>query len=598
MHSQMRSAVNNSLAQADSVGARSVDFPALGTGLFGWTTRGGVDCIVKSVMLWLKQHPTSSVEKVHFTDIDHVKANAFNAALHDISSTAQSSAPAFVTQTTLVWQWSWKNDKPAPEGGRRGDNAGPWVPYDYDQNVQVETRYQEFCANERVAVCPIMGDQAGRKQTDAARAKGQAHATYNVKLNRDPSLCKQENSYSGHARPLKREKTQTVFHTPATGTASSTSTSNLDLPECTFRSLRQHDVRPPAHGRGTQTQAGGGGNLLGITISLFNKSPDPVHAELRALLQGELHTSHAVVLVKEDAHLIPKIHQAIQDKFEAAAEIIKLDACRFQLRAFGQAKVMAMYVEALAIKDAAVSEDYRAQSAHSQWWTANDGNQGEQTMLTDVARGTPEFDEVERNFTQHNVKKDLRVFSVQRVQNDHLWKKYTEKRQSIKRDCGDVNETWGIHGTRNTPPEEVASSHVGICTPSAYPPTRSSNVPFFGGKLLCFRRCKRASLRLLLPGPLVADLNYSASGMYGPACYFAVDAGVCLCACLHMVRTCMRGHTCGDFRAAARAHAMFFSSVLRTLADGASRPFRARSSHLVNIFAMAACRILGCWLSH
>ena len=45
-----------------------------------------------------------------------------------------------------------------------------------------------------------------------------------------------------------------------------------------------------------------------------------------------------------------------------------------------------------------------------------------------------------------------------------LLARYTERRQSIKQECGgDANETWAVHGTRSTPPEDVATSHVGIC---------------------------------------------------------------------------------------------------------------------------------------
>ena len=103
MNSLMRGAVDNSLAQAASVGATSVDFPALGTGVFGWSARAGVECIVKSVMLWLKQHPNTSVQEVYFTDVDQSKVDAFQTALKDISSAARSTAPAFVTTNTAMY---------------------------------------------------------------------------------------------------------------------------------------------------------------------------------------------------------------------------------------------------------------------------------------------------------------------------------------------------------------------------------------------------------------------------------------------------------------------------------------------------------------
>ena len=195
MLSQMREAVNNSLAQASHVRATAVAFPAIGTGVFGWPTRTGVECITQSAILWLKQNPNTSVQEVCFTDFDQAKVGAFQAALKKISAAARTAAPQIVTAQTSLHQWFWKDDKAAAATVVVGvTTLGPGVSYDFDQNTQVENKYQEFLTGQASATTfTITGDRAGVKVTDAAKEVGQAYAKYKVLLHASPTQCRQKN---------------------------------------------------------------------------------------------------------------------------------------------------------------------------------------------------------------------------------------------------------------------------------------------------------------------------------------------------------------------------------------------------------------------
>ena len=232
-------------------------------------------------------------------------------------------------------------------------------------------------------------------------------------LQADPSRCRQKNAYSGHARPLKRDKSQAVVNVPTTGTAGS----NLDLPQCVFRNRQQHARRmpapsaPPLYMGGAQGGGHSGGQSaarLGISITRYNQSPRSAHDALRAQLQSEQQTSRVISVDADHAHLMPKIQQAVKDKVGSAATLIKIDARSFQLRAFGAGNLMTMFVDCLTVKDEIFEEDRRMMSAPSQYWTQDGNTQGDQNELFDVVQGSQEFLEVEKNFTRQNQKKDLK----------------------------------------------------------------------------------------------------------------------------------------------------------------------------------------------
>ena len=70
----------------DQARVDSVDFPALGTGIFQWPDNVGTREIAVAVVRWLGANAHSCVKRVCFTDIDAEKVRLFKEAVEDAAA--------------------------------------------------------------------------------------------------------------------------------------------------------------------------------------------------------------------------------------------------------------------------------------------------------------------------------------------------------------------------------------------------------------------------------------------------------------------------------------------------------------------------------
>ena len=106
----MHSTVAQCLDKAAAARVDSVDFPALGTGIFGWPVNIGTREIAVAVVRWLVAHPHTCVKRVCFTDIDLEKVRLFQEAVDGAAApggTAGSlSAPAATGSIVGAGEWA------------------------------------------------------------------------------------------------------------------------------------------------------------------------------------------------------------------------------------------------------------------------------------------------------------------------------------------------------------------------------------------------------------------------------------------------------------------------------------------------------------
>lgn len=71
----------NSLAASDEVGARSVAFPAISAGVYGWRPDVVAETAVAAVRKWAAAHPDSTISQVKFVLFSPELHEHFNRAL-------------------------------------------------------------------------------------------------------------------------------------------------------------------------------------------------------------------------------------------------------------------------------------------------------------------------------------------------------------------------------------------------------------------------------------------------------------------------------------------------------------------------------------
>ena len=71
---------HNSLNIADELKLRSVAFPAISCGVYGWSASNAAPIAVRSVQEWFELHPDTTVDRVRFTVFNDVALEAFSLA--------------------------------------------------------------------------------------------------------------------------------------------------------------------------------------------------------------------------------------------------------------------------------------------------------------------------------------------------------------------------------------------------------------------------------------------------------------------------------------------------------------------------------------
>ena len=85
----LASAYRRSLDEADRLGATSVAFPALSTGVYGYPREAAAIVAVTAVRAWLHGHPASSVCSVVFCCFSEASAEAHRRALAEIPAASR-----------------------------------------------------------------------------------------------------------------------------------------------------------------------------------------------------------------------------------------------------------------------------------------------------------------------------------------------------------------------------------------------------------------------------------------------------------------------------------------------------------------------------
>jgi O-acetyl-ADP-ribose deacetylase (regulator of RNase III) len=80
---QLASAYRSSLDEAARVGARSVAFPAISTGVYGYPPEVAAAVAVAAVSAWGADHPGSSVELVRFVAFDSQTRTMYEQLMND-----------------------------------------------------------------------------------------------------------------------------------------------------------------------------------------------------------------------------------------------------------------------------------------------------------------------------------------------------------------------------------------------------------------------------------------------------------------------------------------------------------------------------------
>jgi hypothetical protein len=145
---RLEAAVRAALACADDAGLQTVALPLLGAGIYGWPPAVAAQRIVRACLAYLAAAgPRCGIETVLLVDVNTTAAAALADALRAaaagrLATLPGSAADAVVPAATAAapgYQWAWLEDP-----GKVAPGAEPWVPYDSDQNYQVEDRYRRW----------------------------------------------------------------------------------------------------------------------------------------------------------------------------------------------------------------------------------------------------------------------------------------------------------------------------------------------------------------------------------------------------------------------------------------------------------------------
>ena len=457
---QFRGAVLKALEVATLHGLASVAIPLIGSGVYGWQDDTAAGLLVDAINIWVTCHAgASSVNRIVLVDVGAEKVLAITNAIEQASSGGSGNVAAAQPAAIAVQQhqWYW-----------RGDSSN-WVPYDPDQNQQLETAYLEKQTNPAIDEVGIMGDKDGKFSDSKHVPAGKKGAVYSVYLN----TMQQVNSVSGFQRKLKRSYTPSSTlpaFVPVGGPVVAAASNSASSMTVTFRCPDSRgaagrpissasldwmsDASPASDPRAQQSGVAGSPSIT--IMSMLPESVATAKKELEDWVNQNWQTSapiapkHALNAGVPFQYVLDFLKQD-EDVKKAGPEFVDVDttAKTFKIRILGNLDKAQSTVLAAVYK--AMGDFIEERDSHPSYW---DPDQPDNVHTVIVPPGSPEYREVcnrfETDFT-------CTIVKVLRVQNKELWKEYIDRRaKTAKTNGNEANEIVNLkHGTGQTDPTVV-----------------------------------------------------------------------------------------------------------------------------------------------
>ena len=446
-------AVYNSLMEAESGNNGSIAITLMGSGIYGWPDQLAAETIVSAIRGWTcRASPVGSLERIVLFDsnpskvaafIDALEAATFMPALDSLSAIADDDERKPFPRPTHAWYW---NNGVVERDAM--DGRGPWVQYDYDQAMQLES------ALGKTSTVHIIGDKGGMYPD--TRHKVDGLPLYSVNL--DEML--QTNAKSGFRRRIDRKpitsdsmlppmflERQQQFNEDIEGRPSPRLDANL-LADTRVTVKRTASGASSDIGNGSMATLEYGVSFTGLARNVTGAIQDLD----RFLMESYVETEGIGILypITVTAAEIEKEVESV--KLEGKGTLIFTGQKRVRVRALGSANCHKIETAIRQfIEEKMISEDLPSV------WANTDP---EKVVLTDIKKDTEEWFKVQARFSRGFA---CEILKVERIEAPRLYRKYlSQRRHVMDENGGSSNLLWLVHGTSGTAPKQVIESAQGL----------------------------------------------------------------------------------------------------------------------------------------
>lgn len=84
---KLENAVRNALLKGSELNIKTIAFPAISSGIFGFPKKRCAEILITTTVSFFKNNPDSSIEEVHFTNIDEETSTIFENELRNVDLT-------------------------------------------------------------------------------------------------------------------------------------------------------------------------------------------------------------------------------------------------------------------------------------------------------------------------------------------------------------------------------------------------------------------------------------------------------------------------------------------------------------------------------
>eukprot|EP00037_Helgoeca_nana_P011704 m.105218 g.105218 ORF g.105218 m.105218 type:complete len:2194 (-) comp20999_c0_seq1:200-6781(-) len=491
--------VTAALVQADAAGWDSIAIPLIGSGVFLWPINIAAGALVDAVTeLIIARDGAGLLRRVVLIDVDATRANAMKDKLISKAQCNASVDVALASQPEMEefehHQWEWSDH------GTALANKPPWIKYDADQNIQIETRWWQHQHDATIdPVVHIAGD-VNQVHGKGKKLPGKKGSEYLVNV----VTMEQRNTASSFPRCVRRgdvdiflpnvrlqKKTalppgwtekaddlsgKAIYVHSASQTESwvrpqdVSSHAAVSSAKAVFQTLCLPAVCLPSSHADTMATAAECPtsptspppvNEAVLLYSLRKASLDYVEKEVRKYVSEQWATSDEPISFPCGAG-VPSLdfHRAAEEAAQKSGAEIDFNhvAETLRVRVHGQAKLPKVERDVIKALHTAQANFITTRDAPPESWE----DQDQDTQTFDVDTASSEFIDVVDKFRVGPF--PATVVNVQRIQHKALWKKYVYTRTQIaEANGGSSNERCDLkHGTGQTPPETIIDSDMGI----------------------------------------------------------------------------------------------------------------------------------------